>query len=47
MIGQCPNCLASFTKNHKKHVYCKDECRIDYWQKMNNKKVHKNKTGRN
>lgn len=46
-IGQCPNCLQSFVKNHKKHTYCKDECRIEFWQKTNNRKVHKNKTGKN
>jgi hypothetical protein len=45
--GQCPNCLKSFIKNHKKHTYCQDECRIEFWQKSNNKKVHKNKTGKN
>ena len=46
-IGQCPNCLKSFVKNHKKHVYCCDDCRMEFWQKKNGKAVHKNKTGRN
>ncbi len=46
-IGQCPNCLKSFVKNHKKHVYCCDDCRVEFWQKKNGKAVHKNKTGRN
>ena len=46
-IGQCPNCLASFTKNHKKHTYCSDECRGQYWEKEKGKKLHKNKTGKN
>lgn len=45
-IGQCPNCLESFTKNHKKHTYCKDQCRIDFWQKEKGRKIHKNRTGK-
>jgi hypothetical protein len=47
MTGQCPNCMKSFTKNHKKHTYCTDECRVQSWEKANGKKVHKNKAGKN
>lgn len=46
MTGQCPNCMKSFTKNHKKHTYCTDECRVQFWEKANGKKVHKNKAGK-
>lgn len=27
IIGQCPTCLNSFVKNHKKQVYCGTKCR--------------------
>jgi hypothetical protein len=47
MVVCCPNCSKQFVKNHKRHIYCSDECRIDFWQKSNNKTVHKNKTGKN
>jgi hypothetical protein len=47
MVVCCPNCTKQFVKNHKRHIYCSDECRIEFWQKKNNKTVHKNKTGRN
>jgi hypothetical protein len=47
MVVCCPNCTKQFVKNHKRHIYCSDECRIEFWQKSNNKKVHKNKTGKN
>jgi hypothetical protein len=46
-MGQCPNCLKSFIKNHKKHTYCSDECRGEFWQKKTNKTLHKNKAGKN
>jgi hypothetical protein len=46
MTGQCPNCMKSFTKNHKKHTYCTDECRVQFWEEANGKKVHKNKAGK-
>jgi hypothetical protein len=26
-VGTCPTCQKSFTKNHKKQVYCQDACR--------------------
>jgi hypothetical protein len=46
-MGQCPNCLKSFVKNHKKHTYCSDVCRGEFWQRKTNKPLHKNKTGKN
>ncbi len=46
-IGYCPNCLKSFIKNHKKHTYCTNECRVQFWEKSKGKKVHKNKVGKN
>ena len=46
-MGQCPNCLKSFIKNHKKHTYCSDECRGEFWQKKTNRTLHKNKSGKN
>jgi hypothetical protein len=45
--GFCPQCHKAFIKNHKKHVYCTDECRVLFWQNKNGKVVHKNKTGKN
>lgn len=47
IVGSCPNCLNSFVKNHKKHVYCSDQCRIEFNEKAKGYKVHKNKTGKN
>jgi hypothetical protein len=45
--GYCPQCHKAFIKNHKKHVYCTDDCRVLFWQKKTGKEVHKNKTGKN
>lgn len=36
----CKNCGTSFVSNHKKQIYCTEKCRIDFWQKTNDKKLN-------
>lgn len=35
----CKNCGCNYTKNHHKQVYCSTQCRVDFWQKKNGKKL--------
>lgn len=46
IVGSCPNCLYTFTKNHRKQVYCSDPCRREFWEKKTGKKIHNNRTGK-
>jgi len=40
----CKNCKKQVTKLTWNHTFCSDDCRIEYWEKKNGKKVIKGKS---
>lgn len=43
ITGICQNCSCTFTKNHKKQIYCSENCRVQAWQNRTGKTLRKNK----
>ncbi len=35
----CKNCTAEFVAKHHKQVYCNNECRIEFWEQKNGRKL--------
>ena len=43
-VKHCANCGKEFYKKHWNAKYCSDDCRIENWEKRNNKKLHLKKS---
>jgi hypothetical protein len=39
----CANCGTSYVYGHARQKYCKDKCRIEFWEKKNGRKLKKKK----
>jgi hypothetical protein len=39
----CANCSKSYVYGHARQKYCKDKCRIEFWEKKNGRKLKKKK----